>query len=260
MSEQPIVVHVDDERNLVDLTELALRAIPVRVVGIMEPMVGLQTVRFLRPALVLLDVMMPGLDGWELLRRIKADSDLKETRVVLYTALSGEPHESRARAGGADGFLAKPCTPAQLREMVVRQLKLDPGAAQPQPAPSARDLPATDFAALPAAVTEFVDRYLDSPVALEVLSYLRDNPQQYLGIDELARALGQRQSVVEPAVRALTEKGLVLSERDNDGDVFMLAASAALKRAMDAFFEACSDPQVRVKATYRIIRRRMQFR
>ena len=67
-----------------------------------------------RPDLILMDIQMPVMDGYEATRRIKADPDLKSIPVIAVTsyALSGD--EDKARAAGCDGYIAKPFSPRQM--------------------------------------------------------------------------------------------------------------------------------------------------
>ena len=71
-----------------------------------------------RPRLVLLDVEMPGLDGVEVARRIRADEALAGTRIVLLTANSGESDIAAGMAAGADAYLTKPFSPQDLQSQV----------------------------------------------------------------------------------------------------------------------------------------------
>lgn len=70
------------------------------------------------PDIVLLDVMMPGLDGYEVCRRIKSDNRAAGTFVVLMTAGHQATEEARARAAGADLYVAKPFSPNELLQTV----------------------------------------------------------------------------------------------------------------------------------------------
>jgi two-component system cell cycle response regulator DivK len=67
-----------------------------------------------RPDLILMDIQLPVIDGYEATRRIKADARLKETPIIAVTsyALSGD--EAKARAAGCDGYVTKPFSPRQL--------------------------------------------------------------------------------------------------------------------------------------------------
>ena len=71
------------------------------------------------PDIVLLDVMMPGLDGYEVCRRIKADPQLKSTVVVMMTAADQAEQRQHGMAAGADHYVSKPFSPAHLLQMVA---------------------------------------------------------------------------------------------------------------------------------------------
>jgi DNA-binding response OmpR family regulator len=73
----------------------------------------------LRPEVVLLDVMLPGEpDGLEVCRQIKAQPELKETKVILLTALGQQGDRSRGEQAGADAYVVKPFSPLALVELV----------------------------------------------------------------------------------------------------------------------------------------------
>jgi two-component system cell cycle response regulator DivK len=75
-----------------------------------------------RPDLILMDVQMPVLDGYEATRRIKADASLRHIPIIVVTsyALSGE--ETKAKAAGADGYVAKPFSPRDLLAKIRQHL------------------------------------------------------------------------------------------------------------------------------------------
>jgi DNA-binding response OmpR family regulator len=83
---------------------------------------GLDMVRLERPDLVLLDVMMPGLDGWQFMKEIKADDELAEIPIVLLTARVQREDEIRGWLSGAADYLPKPFNPSTLTEVVRRTL------------------------------------------------------------------------------------------------------------------------------------------
>ena len=69
---------------------------------------GLDIARRMRPEFVLLDIGLPGLDGYEVCKRIKADATLSETKVVIVTAYAGDESRERSRAAGCHMHLVKP--------------------------------------------------------------------------------------------------------------------------------------------------------
>ncbi len=75
-----------------------------------------------RPDVVLMDLQMPGVDGFELTRRLKAAADTRDIIIVAVTAYAMKGDEERARAAGCDGYLAKPIDTSALPAQVERWL------------------------------------------------------------------------------------------------------------------------------------------
>ena len=90
---------------------------------------GLKAAQTLGPDLILLDVMMPGeLDGFQVCERIRADPVLCAKPVVILTARAHDRDRDASERAGADGYLAKPFSPAELVKMVQRLLAAPPRA------------------------------------------------------------------------------------------------------------------------------------
>ena len=89
---------------------------------------GLEKVGLLRPDVVLMDIQLPGMDGLEVIRRLKADADVKTPPVIALTALAMTGDRERIIAAGADDYFSKPVS-LQLLEARIRAL------APPGPAP-----------------------------------------------------------------------------------------------------------------------------
>lgn len=102
------VVLVDDEPNIRETIAFILDAEGVEVATAGDGLEGLAAVRRLRPKVVLLDVMMPHMDGYEVCRAIRQDPDLLGTYVIVLTAKGHRTDEARALEEGADKYLSKP--------------------------------------------------------------------------------------------------------------------------------------------------------
>jgi two-component system cell cycle response regulator DivK len=87
---------------------------------------ALQMVAEERPDLILMDLSIPGVDGWECTRRLKADPKTQSIPIVALTAHAMRGDEERARAAGCDGYLSKPISPKKVVEEVRHYLKLGP--------------------------------------------------------------------------------------------------------------------------------------
>jgi CheY-like chemotaxis protein len=85
---------------------------------------ALEKARSLMPDLILMDLSMPGLDGWEATRQLKADPATSSLVIVALSAHALAAEGERARQAGCDGFIAKPCLPHDLVEQMLAYLKV----------------------------------------------------------------------------------------------------------------------------------------
>ncbi|HWW52353.1 MAG TPA: response regulator [Acidimicrobiales bacterium] len=174
------VLVIEDEADIRELVRVNLELDGYTVILAPDGLEGLAAVKRERPDVILLDVMMPGIDGWEVLARLKAEADelLSTVPVLMLTARTDAMDRLRGGIEGAIRYLTKPFSPSALRDEVrdaltgapepVRRRRVqqdslselarlergasggrapDPGAARPhlsrlEPAPPARNRPA----------------------------------------------------------------------------------------------------------------------
>lgn len=105
------ILLIDDDRSLLELLGDYLRRSGHQVTAVGDGHDGIRAVGEAAPDLVLLDVTMPGLDGWQVLARIRAESAVP---VIMLTARGDEPEILRGFASGADDYVTKPFSFAQL--------------------------------------------------------------------------------------------------------------------------------------------------
>ncbi len=119
------VMMIDDEPMLTEVIGTYLEDAGYRhVVGINDATVALQKVRELNPALVLLDLVMPGVSGFEILQALRQDEQLRYTPVIVLTAASDPDTKLKSLSIGATEFLAKPVDPSELVLRVRNSLVL----------------------------------------------------------------------------------------------------------------------------------------
>lgn len=111
------ILVVDDEPDVTELLEYKLKQSGYTVRAVNDPLRVLGLARDLRPDVMILDVMMPELDGLRLLRMIRSDSLLKDTPVILLTARASVDDKVKGLEVGADDYVAKPFEP---REVLLR--------------------------------------------------------------------------------------------------------------------------------------------
>ena len=126
MSEyQAQVLCIDDEPGVIELISLILRSQNIQVDGASSGKEGLAMMRKNPPDAVLLDIMMPEMDGWEVYKQIRADDTLKKIPVIIVTARNSSFEEVIARErAGVDDYITKPFVPNQVRESLRRVLNL----------------------------------------------------------------------------------------------------------------------------------------
>jgi two-component system, OmpR family, alkaline phosphatase synthesis response regulator PhoP len=117
------ILLVDDEEDLLELLQYALEREGFTVVTAQDGAEGLRQAQLTRPDLIVLDIMMPRMDGIELCNRLREDAHLRLTPILMLTARSNESDEIVGLDAGADDYLTKPTSAALLVSRVRALLR-----------------------------------------------------------------------------------------------------------------------------------------
>lgn len=131
MSEKLVVVAADDDVDTLNVIKLKLEAHGLQVLTARDGQEAMLIVRRHRPSVVILDIMMPRLNGFQVARMIKFDKTLKTTPVILLTARTQAADRRLGMQVGADEYLTKPFDPQELLDRVTYWLKF---SQTPKPA------------------------------------------------------------------------------------------------------------------------------
>jgi DNA-binding response OmpR family regulator len=124
------IVCIEDDPQIIELVRMILGRKGFQVIGAAGGQEGLTLVQAQRPDLILLDLMMPDLDGWEVYRRLKEDSVLAAVPVIVVTARAQDIDRVLGlHVAHVDDYLTKPFTPKQLTDSVERILSRRPTGA-----------------------------------------------------------------------------------------------------------------------------------
>ena len=114
------ILAVDDEKHIVRLVEVYLQRAGYEVITAYDGREALEKVKSESPDLIVLDVMMPYMDGFEVLRTLKADETYKDIPVIMLTAKAQDADVFRGWQSGVDCYLTKPFNPMELLTFVKR--------------------------------------------------------------------------------------------------------------------------------------------
>ena len=114
-----IVVIADDDIDTLNIVKIKLEAHGLRVVAVRDGRAAVSAIRQHRPSVIILDVMMPHLNGFQVARMVKFDKPFRATPVILLTARSQPSDREMGRQVGADEYVTKPFDPQQLLARVL---------------------------------------------------------------------------------------------------------------------------------------------
>lgn len=119
------MVYIEDDLDIIQLVQLILRPHGFKVFGAAGGKEGLDMVRRVKPDLVLLDLMMPEIDGWDVYKAMKSDSELSRIPVIVITVKSGRSDRMMGlHVYRVDDYISKPFTMQRLLHGIHRVLSV----------------------------------------------------------------------------------------------------------------------------------------
>jgi CheY-like chemotaxis protein len=119
---KPVILVVEDFEDAREMYRDYLEFAGFRVHTACDGREAIEKAQKINPDLVLMDLSLPGIDGWEATRLLKSDPATAHLLIVALSAHALAPEGERARAAGCDGFIAKPCLPPDLVLEIDRYL------------------------------------------------------------------------------------------------------------------------------------------
>ena len=118
MAKKKVILIVDDEEDIVNLIKISLNLANFDTIEAFGGQEALDILKKKKPDLILLDIMMPGIDGHEVCRRVKKDKKLKPIPLVMLTAKGQKSDAEEGLELGADDYIIKPFDPYELGERI----------------------------------------------------------------------------------------------------------------------------------------------
>ncbi|HEY7498087.1 MAG TPA: response regulator [Vicinamibacterales bacterium] len=126
-SSNPLVLVVEDYQDAREMYAAYLQFSGYRVAEAANGLEALEKTRELMPDIILMDLALPKMDGWEATRRLKADERTRHIPIVALTGHALAGHAEGARQAGCDAFVTKPCLPDALVTEIQRMLSVRRG-------------------------------------------------------------------------------------------------------------------------------------
>lgn len=126
------ILVVEDDEDFIVLIRMMLAAEPVELLSVTNGVRALEAVRAQPPDLMLLDLLLPDMNGWEVFMQMQADSALQHIPVIILSSQGTRTDRNFSlQVARVSDYLMKPCLPSQLRRSVQRALALQPAPLTP---------------------------------------------------------------------------------------------------------------------------------
>ena len=117
------ILIIDDEKLIVKATSLVIKLAGYQIASAYDGKEGLRLARKEKPDLILLDIMMPGMDGWQVLELLKSDETLAHIPVIVFTAKEYIKGRRKSVSAGAVDYVTKPFEPEELMQAISKALE-----------------------------------------------------------------------------------------------------------------------------------------
>jgi two-component system, cell cycle response regulator DivK len=124
-TDKTTILVIDDERPNLKLAEVVLQSEGFAVKLATDAISALEVLKTCDPALIVMDIQLPGMDGWELTRRLKRNVATSHIPIIALTAYGTKGDEERAQEAGCAAYVAKPVSTRDLPAIIRRHLPLD---------------------------------------------------------------------------------------------------------------------------------------
>ncbi len=114
MADAPVILTIDDEHDITEMIAMMLQSEGFRVMEANSVFEGMKALAEAKPAAILLDVMMPGVDGMQFCRTLRENDATADIPIIFVTALASASDRETALSAGAAGYLPKPFSTEQL--------------------------------------------------------------------------------------------------------------------------------------------------
>ncbi|NPV03815.1 MAG: phosphate regulon transcriptional regulator PhoB [Syntrophaceae bacterium] len=218
----PRILIVDDEKDIVDLVAYNLEKEGYEVLKALDGEKALALVRAKRPDLVVLDLMLPGIQGLEVCKRLRRDAETAAVPIIMLTAKGEELDKILGLEVGADDYVTKPFGVKELVARIRAVLRRSAAGARPEK-PEVFEFKGLRIDMRSYEVTVDGRRVTLSPTEFKLLRFLSQNPGRVYSRDQILDKVWGDESFVEPRTVDVHIRRLRSQiERDENSPAYIL--------------------------------------
>jgi DNA-binding response OmpR family regulator len=237
------VLIIDDDPDIVFIMRTFLTREGMQVLDAADGVQGMKAILEESPDVVLLDIMMPGLDGYEVCERIKLGERGSTLPIIFLSAKTSQADIDRGFAAGADDYLTKPFEPMELLETIGRLTKPAMGVGRRWRSGNPLAIPDVD-------VRRFVQDHLHSLAQWTILDHFaKTRSMTAQQVSSWYSSASRRQ--VEDELEALAQTGVLV--RDPATKEYSLTTEPRTAAAMQKFFAYCENMDSRLRVICMIL-------
>lgn len=240
---KPKVLIVEDDVATTKLLQFILESEGFHTEVALSGIEGLEKMSDFNPKLVLLDVMMPGMDGFEVCRKLKEDSNTLSPPVVFLSAKALAEDVDKGLSLGADDYIIKPFNP---QDLVARLRKVLEGY------PSTDGSRPSEFKDWEGSL-KIISLGMNSFTKWDLVKFFHEHPDSFFSSRELSKILRRSQEQLQLDLNSLALSGICL-EKTKDSGEYQFTRDGYLRQRVEDFFRYCKTEQGRIKAICQILK------
>lgn len=242
---RPKILIIEDDVATTKLLQFILESEGIHTEVALSGIEGLEKMSDFGPQLVLLDVMMPGMDGYEVCRKLKEGPEALPLPIVFLSAKALPEDIEKGLSLGADDYIVKPFSPQELGPRLRKVLERYPGPQRVQP-PEAKEWDDS---------LKIITLGMNSFTKWDLIKFLHEHPDSFFSLQELSESLRRSQEQLQRDLNSLTLAGICQQKTKGIGEFeYQFTRDASLRQQVEDFFRYCKTEQGRIKAVCQILK------
>ena len=240
---KPKILIIEDDVATTKLLQFVLEGEGFHTEVALSGIEGLEKMADFNPHLVLLDIMMPGMDGYEVCRKLKESPETFRLPIVFLSAKASAEDVDKGLSLGADDYIIKPFHPQELPARLRKVLERYPSADRVQP-PETREWNDS---------LKVISLGMNSFTKWDLVKFFFEHPEGFFSLRELTDSLRRSPEQLLQDLRSLAAAG-ICQQKSRELEEYQYTPDTRLRQVVEDFFRYCRTEQGRIKAVCQILK------